>query len=898
MNAQRMRARALPIPALLVLALALGACSAKSRIDDLCSNDADCGAGERCRDGVCQQVECQQSGDCPSGQYCVEGFCIDSQPCASDADCAEPTPVCDPDTGRCVACAPDCSGRCCGPDGCGGTCPDECAQTGQTCDQETCRCQGDCQPACTDRECGPDGCGGTCPPGCADGETCVDGRCQAGSVCQTDADCEVPEAPRCDVESGRCVECLDAADCAEGEICSGGVCAQQAVCTEDSQCEMGQICVDGACVAGCHSNRDCPDGWTCLPDQDPHGTCVECQNDGDCGPGQACSDGRCVIHCTSDAHCTPLYCDQASHQCVACTEDAHCAEGEICDQLECRTGCREDADCASGHCDQASHSCVECGDDDDCPLGSLCIGQGCVTGCSGDRDCPPDLQCDADMGPHGTCVECLSDADCAADHRCVAGMCEFYCASDDDCQPPRSACDAGVCVECTSNDHCERGTICIEQACRPGCQTDRDCPAGMVCAPELGEHGGCVDCLDDEDCPVGMSCESNRCVIAGSEMIRLPGGTFTRGSDPGEGEADEEPEQQIQVPTFYIDRTPVTNDQYRACVQAGACSPPADTAAFDQQALGQHPVTHVSWQQADGFCGWMGKNLLSEARWERAARGLADERSYPWGDGAPDCNRTNYAGCAGHTTRVGAHPAGASPEGALDMAGNVYEWVFDRYDRDYYQSAPTEDPWGPLEGDYRVIRGGAYDSPAANIRVANRGARAPDTTHPNVGFRCALRGMPIAAFSVEPEAGPFASTTFSVDAGPSTDPNHPTDALEVRWDWEADDVWDSGWTVAKTASHRYAYNGIFRIRLEVRDPDGNVDRASREVVASGDTGWDGAACETSQDCAHGFTCVLDVGTMSYLCREECLALIDPECHIQGRSCQWTWDPIGTACLPE
>lgn len=155
----------------------------------------------------------------------------------------------------------------------------------------------------------------------------------------------------------------------------------------------------------------------------------------------------------------------------------------------------------------------------------------------------------------------------------------------------------------------------------------------------------------------------------------------------------------------------------------------------------------------------------------------------------------------------------------------------------------------------------------------------------------------MASFAVSPEAGPFDLTTFSVDAAATSDPNHPTDALDVRWDWEDDDSWDTIWSSAKAASHRYAFHGIFRIRLEVRDPDGNTDQVTHEVVAEGDSGWDGAACETEQDCAHGFTCVLDFSIFSYVCREECIWLLEPECHIPGRTCQLTWDPIGNACTP-
>ena len=866
------------------------ACTPASR-QDVCEGDGDCADRERCKDGVCVAIECTHSGDCPSGKYCVDGFCINNVACQSDADCVDPTPVCDLDSGLCVDCVPDCIGKCCGQDGCGAACDDNCADTGQTCNDQSCECEGVCQPDCAGKQCGPDGCGETCAPGCDPDQFC-DGQGRCASVgCASDGDCTEP-TPICDVGNRVCVQCLISQDCEVDQICSGGLCAQESKCTDNGQCEMSQICLEGDCVAGCESNRDCPGELTCLPDEGPNGLCAECEQVGDCGAGQTCENFQCVAHCTNDNHCTPQYCDQATHDCVVCTDDAHCAAGEICESFSCREGCRLDDDCPSGHCDLNSNICLECLSNDDCPLGSVCIGQQCVVGCTGDRDCPGDLQCDLDLGDHGTCVECVDDLGCQAGYRCVVGLCEFFCTGDGDCADPRPACGGdGVCVECTTSDHCAEGTICVSQVCLPGCASDRDCPPLMVCNPDQGDHGGCVECNTDADCLSGYTCDGDRCIIEGTEMVRLPGGNFVRGSDAGEGETDEEPESTVVVPTFYMDRTEVTNDQYRACVQSGNCSAPLDRAAYDNPALGNHPVTYVSWDQASSFCSWMDKSLPTEARWERAARGTVDEREYPWGAGSPDCSRANYLGCHGQTRAVGSTPAGASAEGVYDLAGNVYEWVYDRYGETYYTDGGTDDPFGPTEGDYRGIRGGGYDSPASNIRTANRAGRMPDTADPDVGFRCSMRGLPVAGFTVAPEQGPYESTTFSVDASVSTDPNHPTSLLEVHWDWEDDDIWDTTWTTAKAASHRYAFNGIFRIRVEVRDPDGNVSSTSQEVVAEGPGGWDQDACEEDQDCAHGFTCIFDMGVWGYVCRESCVIIFDETCHIPNRTCQFLW------CIP-
>ncbi|HOX47434.1 MAG TPA: SUMF1/EgtB/PvdO family nonheme iron enzyme [Myxococcota bacterium] len=923
-----------------------------------CVSSGDCPSGQECIDHRCAvPMACDDDGDCVeptpvcdtgigrcvgclpdcAGRECGGDGCLGScGQCPAGEECSA--------LGRCETCAPDCAGKDCGDDGCGGSCG-QCG-TGEVCDQAggcvactpecgvrecgpdpvcgascgiceagcTCTadgvCAGNCQctPDCSGKDCGPDGCQGSCGT-CATGEVCDQaGQCTPVG-CGSDGDCQAP-LPRCEPTSGTCVACLAAEDCQGGQICSGFVCADPPRCQSDGECEIGQICVQGACLVGCRSNRDCPDGQTCDTDLGPDGTCIECAVPGDCPAGQTCQDHLCVPYCTAEAHCAPLHCNLTSHQCVACTADEHCADGSICQADACVAGCRADEDCDTGHCLVAESTCVDCLSLDHCPLGTLCVDHACVMGCRDSRDCPAGLLCDTDLGAQGTCVECLGDEDCLATERCAAGLCQFFCDADADCSPPNPACDPaqGVCVQCTRSDHCPAGTICLEQACTPGCTADRDCPEGMVCEPDLGPHGSCVECLEDADCGVGFACDQNRCVIAGSEMVRLPGTSFNRGSPAGVGESDETPMKQVVVPTYYLDRTEVTNAQYQACVQAGWCSLPSDTTAYGDPARADHPVVYVSWQQASDFCGWVGKSLPSEARWERAARGdaLAD-RTYPWGDGAPDCARANYSGCqagGNATAEVGSRPGGATPEGALDLAGNVWEWCYDYYSSTYYgeQDALLTDPYGPAEGTNRVVRGGAFNSLPEALRTANRASRDPASGHLDVGFRCAMRGVPVAEFSVSPASGDYAFTTFAVDASLTTDPNQPLDLLEVQWDWEDDGVYDTPWSQAKTASHRFVYGGIFRIRLEVSDPDGNTDDVSHKVIAEGAAGgWDGDTCATTQDCAHGFTCAFSWADFAYHCREDCLLLLEPECVLPDRTCNLVIDlvggTVGSACLP-
>ncbi|MBI9047758.1 MAG: SUMF1/EgtB/PvdO family nonheme iron enzyme, partial [Anaerolineaceae bacterium] len=178
----------------------------------------------------------------------------------------------------------------------------------------------------------------------------------------------------------------------------------------------------------------------------------------------------------------------------------------------------------------------------------------------------------------------------------------------------------------------------------------------------------------------------------------------------------------------------VTNAQYRLCVDAGVCEKP-DGDFFDQEWMNNHPVVLVDWYDAQNYCNWVGRRLPTEAEWEKSARGT-DMRMYPWGESI-DHSLANYGYQNTGFVEVGSYPNGISPYGALDMAGNVWEWTSDWYQEDYYFESPYENPKGPLQGSHIVLRGGAWYMDDWEVRTALRGANIPDNKSSNDGFRCA-----------------------------------------------------------------------------------------------------------------------------------------------------------------
>jgi formylglycine-generating enzyme required for sulfatase activity len=269
----------------------------------------------------------------------------------------------------------------------------------------------------------------------------------------------------------------------------------------------------------------------------------------------------------------------------------------------------------------------------------------------------------------------------------------------------------------------------------------------------------------------------------GAEMVLVPAGEFWMGNTP-EGlepirgfckraptgnvckneryERDELPRRRVTLDAFYLDRFEVTNALFEKFVKATGHRTwaerqgesrvwgwgksglqPANIANASWRsptgpvsvAEPNHPVVHVSWNDAAAYCRWAGKRLPTEAEWEKAARG-PDGRRYPWGD-AWDPARANGASAVKRTTPVGSYPQGASPCGAQDMAGNVWEWIADWYAGNYYKTGPVRNPTGPETGEFRVGRGGAWLDHPAVLGTTLRNRLLPLYTSNVMGFRCA-----------------------------------------------------------------------------------------------------------------------------------------------------------------
>ncbi|MDM8519242.1 SUMF1/EgtB/PvdO family nonheme iron enzyme [Anaerolineales bacterium HSG6] len=243
------------------------------------------------------------------------------------------------------------------------------------------------------------------------------------------------------------------------------------------------------------------------------------------------------------------------------------------------------------------------------------------------------------------------------------------------------------------------------------------------------------------------------------DMVRVPAGGFEMGFLPDTDnifnlsvtpEADELPPRLVTLPEYWIDQTEVTNIAYRECVEVGVCQSQAggNQLYHIDPTNNNYPVVNISWHDAKTYCEWLGKRLPTEAEWEKAARGT-DGRVWAWGNILKDnlsrpVERANVkGGFFEGPTDIYSHQQSASPYGAVDMTGNVWEWVNDWYSPTYYDKRPNPDqnPLGPAKSNSemkKVIRGGSFREFAVASRTDERNALVPKQRFPDVGFRCAV----------------------------------------------------------------------------------------------------------------------------------------------------------------
>ncbi len=227
-------------------------------------------------------------------------------------------------------------------------------------------------------------------------------------------------------------------------------------------------------------------------------------------------------------------------------------------------------------------------------------------------------------------------------------------------------------------------------------------------------------------------------IIGGADMVLVPAGPFTMGSDSGG--AGEKPVHTVTLDAYYIDQYEVTNAAFRQCVEAGVCEAPTTCnngeSTYNDTGKADHPVVCVDWYEAKAYCEWRGAKLPTEAEWEKAARGT-DGRTYPWGEEV-NCKLANHRGtdgwCVKDTTSVGSYPLGISPYGVYDMAGNVLEWVQSIYGHYPYEAEDGREYLGGITK--RVTRGGSWYNNDYNTRTTLRGSTDPDNTSYLLGFRC------------------------------------------------------------------------------------------------------------------------------------------------------------------
>lgn len=282
----------------------------------------------------------------------------------------------------------------------------------------------------------------------------------------------------------------------------------------------------------------------------------------------------------------------------------------------------------------------------------------------------------------------------------------------------------------------------------------KKCPDSLAggCLVGPNNQSACTESPGDSDSFCGMPIPS-ALEGTGFQWICIPAGSFLMGTD--DGHESERPVHKVVLSKFAIAATEVTVAQYRKCVEAGVCSEPDSDQLCNWGKIGKenHPVNCVDWDQAKAFSEWAGGRLPTEAEWEYAARSGGCDVVYPWGNEEPSCDYAVMQDCRvmesmpTGTWPVCSKPAGNTIQGLCDMAGNLWEWVFDKPSN--YPAGNVTNPSGPTtddESDERVGRGGAYQVrpwklATDELRTTRRNSGYSFTRSRLLGFRPA-RSIP------------------------------------------------------------------------------------------------------------------------------------------------------------
>ncbi len=338
----------------------------------------------------------------------------------------------------------------------------------------------------------------------------------------------------------------------------------------------------------------------------------------------------------------------------------------------------------------------------------------------------------------------------------------------------------------------------------------------------------------------------------GAAMVLVPAGEFLMGSKEGQGKDGERPQRQVTLDSYYIYKYEVTVAEYRKfCEKTHRAMPPEPSWKWQDT----HPIVNVTWYDARAYAAWAGAALPTEAQFEKAARGT-DGRTFVWGNSftKSTCHTSD-----GKTAPVGSYPTGVSPYGALDMAGNVWEWCDDWYDPDYYAIAPTDNPLGPATGTTRVLRGGSWGFNVAEFfQVTYRNRCLPGCRYGDYGFRCvllvangetvindrvpALPAAPQAAVSPARSAEPMplpltnrSASDWPQLGGPAANGISPETGINTDWTAHVPPVL---WFFQMHDAGGYAHNTIVNGTVYIVDHAGNSDILRALDLTIGTQRWE------------------------------------------------------------